>query len=321
MKKTNVYFAACHKDGGIYHYRTDEKGAMEFVEKIPVDRPMYLAIADGRMYVIIRDAGDGKSGMFSYAIGEDGRLSDPTAIESTRGIVACHLWIDGDDAYAVNYLSGNVIKMPDTLSVHEGKGPHPTRQEAPHTHYVCTTPDGKYVLNTDLGLDTIFVCDRNLNPVSEAKVPAGSGCRHLIFSEDGTKLYCVNELSNTVSVFRYSDGTLVYLNSYEAIPAYFADRSTSAAIRISGDYLYTSNRTHDSISCFRCVGETLELMSITPCGGKSPRDFDLLGNLLFCTNEADDSVTIFRVSGSELTRLETRLTMPNPLCVVFGATV
>ena len=100
MKKINVYFAACHPDGGIYHYRTDENGVMDFVEKTPVDRPMYLAIADGRMHVIVRDNGDGsgESGMISYAIGEDGRLSNPTEMKSTHGVVACHLWIDSGDA-------------------------------------------------------------------------------------------------------------------------------------------------------------------------------------------------------------------------------
>ena len=316
--KKHVYIAACSPDGGIYHYTTDGK-TLQFCEKTLLDRPMYLVISENRLYAIMRQlpGRSNESGILSYPIEEDGRLGSPSEPQSTHGVVACHLCVREGTVYTVNYLSGNVVKLPNTISTHCGKGVHPTRQTEPHTHFICTSPDGKYLLNTDLGLDTIFVCDPDLNPVAEAKVPAGSGCRHLVFSADGTLLYCANELGNTVSVFRYQDGQLTYRNSYAALPSYYYDRSTIAAIRLQGEYLYVSNRTHDSITCFRCVGETLELVSITPCGGKSPRDFDLNGNLMVVTNEASDSVTLFRAEGGTLIPLEQTLSLSAPLSVIF----
>ena len=80
-----------------------------------------------------------------------------TKPQSTKGIVACHLAESDGSIYCVNYLSGSVIKMPDTVDTHSGHGINPKRQDAPHTHYVCESPDGKYIFVTDLGIDKIFV--------------------------------------------------------------------------------------------------------------------------------------------------------------------
>ena len=153
----NIYILSCEKTGGIYHYLF-EKGKFEFVEKTPLDRPMYAIIRDNKMYVILReiDTTTHFGGILSFDIDESGRLINPTEIESTNGIVPCHLEVLEDNKYVVNYLSGNIVKIGERTVTHSGKGVHPTRQEAPHTHFVYAFPDKKHILCTDLGLDTIF---------------------------------------------------------------------------------------------------------------------------------------------------------------------
>ena len=47
----DVYFAACSEDGGIYHYKKTEAG-LELINKYGLDRPMYIAIENEKMYVI-----------------------------------------------------------------------------------------------------------------------------------------------------------------------------------------------------------------------------------------------------------------------------
>ena len=50
----NMYAAACSENGGIYHYTLNENGSLNFKEKINIDRPMYMCIENGKMYVVLR---------------------------------------------------------------------------------------------------------------------------------------------------------------------------------------------------------------------------------------------------------------------------
>jgi 6-phosphogluconolactonase len=253
--------------------------------------------------------------MISFDIDVDGRLVNPTTPITSHGQAACHISTLNGDVYAVNYLTGNVVRFPDRIVTHEGRGPHPTRQTTPHPHYVAPTPDGKYLLCTDLGLDSIFTYTPNLEPVSVAKVPEGEGVRHLIASEDGARIYAINELGSTVSVFTYKDGRLALLDTYDCLPD-FEGSNAAAAIRISGEYLYASQRGADCITRFRMEGDRLVFMENTPCGGGSPRDFLIVDSWIFCTNETTDDVTVLALENGKPTLTDKRLSMPHPLCVV-----
>ncbi len=320
----NIYIASCAKDGGIY-LCDFENETLSTREIYPCDRPMFLAKSGNKFYTVLRQACGDFSALVNSSVNEDGTLSDFGSPVSTEGIVACHLCVHENDVYFTNYLSGSVSRIRngvcDKLSVHSGKGVHQTRQDAPHTHFVGITPDGNHLVSTDLGIDTIFVYDFDLNIVSKAAVPAGHGARHLVFSKDGKKMYCANELASTVSVFNYDaqSASLSLLGTYPALPHGFDGQSTIAAIRISDDgkYLYTSNRGHDSITCFEICGDTLNALSHTPCGGKSPRDFNIKDGLLFCTNEVSGNVTVFECNGANLKKLDAELSVPGALCVIF----
>ena len=313
----NIYILSCEKDGGVYHYLF-ENGKFQYIAKTPLDRPMYAIIRDSKMYVIVREI-DTKThfgGILSFDIDESGNLINPTKIENTNGIVPCHLEVLRNNKYVVNYLSGNIVKIGEKIVTHNGKGVHPIRQEAPHTHYVCTSPDKKCILCTDLGLDTIFVYDTDLNEGVIVKVPDGRGARHLCFSADEKYLYCVNELSNDVSVFEWNNGKPILKNTYSAIPNY-KGASTAAAIRINGNYLYISNRGANTISRFKIVGDKLELLENTYCGGKGPRDFNIIDDYIICTNENSNNVTVLKLENGKPILIEEKLEIGSPLCVVI----
>lgn len=312
----NLYFLGCDKNGGVYHYKQAD-GKLVFCEKTPLDRPMFSVIENNTMYVLLRDPlGNGISYCEKFDILPSGGLEKTGKGLPTKGVVACHLCIDGENVYAVNYLSGNVVKLPKgTVDQHNGKGVNLPRQDAPHTHFVCLTPDKKYVCVTDLGLDKIFVYDKDLNYINSFSVPSGHGCRHLAFNESGEICYCVNELKSTVTVFRYSDGNFNRLESYSALPENFSGENLSAAIRVDKGYLYVSNRGHNSITCFKIKGEELEYIKSTDCGGKSPRDFDITDDIMYVTNEQSDNVTVFSVQNGQLIKKDEELKIPSPLCV------
>lgn len=318
---TNIYIASCVKGGGIYHYTLSENNVLDFCEKTTLDEPMYMIIRNEKMYILLRqpDEKTNFSGELSIDIDGTGKLFAPSRIISTKGVVACHLEVSDDNIYAVNYVSGSVIKLPDTLVTHSGHGLHKVRQAAPHTHFVHASPDGKYILVTDLGLDKIFVYDKDLKLVSEVSIPSGHGPRHLAFSSDGKIVYCVNELGSSVSILSYSDGKLNLKNTISALPKDFSGDNISAAIRIKDNYLYVSNRGHNSISVFEIKDSyNIVLKECVDCGGNSPRDFNIIDDVLICTNEKSDNVTVFKLNNyiPEIIS-ESELNIPSPLCVAY----
>ncbi|MBO5745694.1 MAG: beta-propeller fold lactonase family protein, partial [Clostridia bacterium] len=204
--------------------------------------------------------------------------------------------------------------LPDTVVTHEGHGVNPARQEAPHTHFTAVAPDG-YILCCDLGLDTVFTYDEDLNEISRVKVPDGHGCRHLEFSNDGKTVWCVNEMGNTVSIFDYCDGVLTLRKTVDALPD-FDGQNTAAAIRKANGFLYVSHRGADSVARFEILPDgDLRLLENTPVGGVSPRDIWIVDDLLLCANEITDSVTVLKMTDGKPTTYDTALSMKHPLCI------
>lgn len=287
---------------------------MEPVGFTPMDRPMYMTISEGKMYILLRAPfSDETSGLISYDISAEGTLTNPSGILSTRGVVACHLCADHQQIYAVNYISGSVIRFPERLKVHSGNSIHPTRQTSPHTHFIGLAPDQKHLLVTDLGTDQIVVYDKELNKISVVSLPIGHGPRHLVCHADGVHVFCVNELASTVSVLRYENSKLLLLDTVSALPEGYTGESTAAAIRCIGNQVYTSNRGHDSVSIFTFRQERLFLKDIIPTHGGSPRDFIITGQYVLAANETDNSICMLSLEEPERYR---KYVCSHPICLV-----
>lgn len=316
MLGDKFYIASCDKEGGIYCFEYKDGGLIR-KQFVPHDRPMYLAFKNNKCYAVLRAPfGNDESGIISFDILSDGTLTNKSEIVSTKGVVGCHLAVTESNVYVANYLSGNVFKTPDVTVTHSGKGVHPIRQDAPHTHCTVITPDQKYLCVADLGLDKIFVYDLNLKEVSSVKLPDGMGPRHIIFTEDGKTAYCVCELSNDIAVFDYCDGKLEYITKVNVLPKDFKGENTAAAIRIKDDFIFVSNRGHNSISVLEKKDKIPVLKNTYGCGGIGPRDFNIFVNTLVCTNENSGDVTFFEVENGELKPLPVKLNLKTPLCVI-----
>ena len=310
-----IYLLSCTEvsnGGGIYKYGLTETGKLKEIDYLPCPKPMYAVISGERLHILLRSpfSVDDHSGYFSCR--ED--FTDISDVKDTLGKCACHLTVD-TDAYIVNYLSGNIVKNCKKVIDHSGVGVNLPRQDMPHTHFVTYSPDKKYVLCCDLGLDTVYVYDRNLNLVSTSKVPQGYGVRHLVFSKDGQFIYAVNELVPSVSVFKYSDGVAKYIDTTKLDCKDV--NSTAAATRIDqeANRLYISVRGEDKIFVFDVCGETLRLIADFSCGGSGPRDFDIVCDYIVCTNENSDTVTVIDKISHEIVD---ELPMCAPLNVVKG---
>jgi 6-phosphogluconolactonase len=264
---------------------------------------------------------------------------------SSRGGGPCHLSIDrsGKWLFAANYGGGSVAAFPvhddgrlgeaSAFFQHAGSSVDKARQSGPHAHDVVVSPDNRFVLAADLGLDRVF--SYRLDPAAGGLAPEprfaaiapGSGPRHLAFRPDGKFVYVLTEMLSTVVAFRYDAGrgTLAELQTLSTLPAGFSGENSGAEIAMhpSGKFLYASNRGHDSIAIFRVDSAKGTLTSVDRVStqGKTPRGFaiDPSGRFLVAGNQSSGTVVVFRIDPrtGELTSTGTVVQVGSPVSVVF----
>lgn len=311
-----IYILSCEtieNGGGVYGYDLMENGELKQRAYFPCDKPMYAVKCRKGLCVLLRQPFENNKNSGYFFIDE--KLREPTEIKNTQGVVACHLCVDDDDVYLVNYLSGNVVKNGEKVIQRQGKSTHQTRQTEAHTHFVYKTPDGYFAV-CDLGTDTLAFYEKDLKLISESKVPSGYGIRHLVFSKDGKYIYAVNELLPSVSVFAYQNGKAELINTVKIDCK--NEKTSGAAIRLSedGKYLYVSLREENVICVFSIKGESLTLLQMVDCGGDSPRDFYIFGDYIVCTNERSNNVILFRLKDNIFVEIVSVIPLSAALCVL-----
>src|SRR5204862_4917859 len=129
-------------------------------------------------------------------------------------------------------------------------------QGGPHAHSIATSPDNRFVLAADLGLDRLLVyrfdaAQGSLEPNDPpfATVKPGAGPRHFAFHPSGRFVYTINEMGSSIAAFSYdaTRGTLRELQTVSTLPKDFAGASDTAEIgvRPGGKLLYGSTRERD----------------------------------------------------------------------------
>lgn len=356
-EKYHVYFGT-YTSGvsqGIYLSEFDSRsGSLSKPELVAETRnPSFLALhPNGNFLYAVGEVNDaqGKRAGAVNAYARDAATGKLTALnqETSGGLGPCHVSVDasGKCVLVANYGSGSIAALPiendgslaaaATTIQHEGSSVNPKRQTGPHAHFITPSPDNKFALVCDLGLDKILAYELNapaakLTPATPAfaKVAPGAGARHLAFSPDGKFAYVVNELNLTVTAFAYDASTakLTELQTLSALPAdyTFTERDSGAHILVhpSGKFLYSSNRGHDSIGVFARDLTTgkLTLIKNASSQGKIPRNFgiDPTGRWLLAANQNSDSVVVFAVDtdSGQLKPTGQTITVGAPVCVVF----
>ncbi len=276
------------------------------------------------------------SGHFIYAVSEGGRAdSTLTALTTVAGQkelkklneVASmgggptHISVSpgGRAVVCANYGGGSVSSyhvLPDgSLSScvshfqFTGSGPYKGRQNKPHTHSANPSPDGKWVLVNDLGIDRIFIY--HLNQATAEMTPSdppfwsakpGSGPRHLAFHPNGRWVYSVNELSSTVDMLRWDTkrGALAQFGSASTLKQGFPpDTAFAGEILCSQDgrQVYVGNRVaDDTIAVFDVDAHTgtLSLVQLAENTGKNPRHvaLDPSGRWIVVSDQDGGSIVV-----------------------------
>ena len=275
-----------------------------------------------------------------------GRLSFLNQVAS-RGMLPCHVVVDssGSTVLVANYKSGSAAAFPvgtdgrlsgaSTVVQHVGSSIHPTRQRGPHAHSVILSPDNRFALVPDLGLDKVQVYRLSAtsgtliaHELASARLNAGAGPRHAVFHPEGRHLYVINELQSTIAVFAYdpASGALNQLQTLSTLPSDFRGESTAAEVRVHprGRFLYASNRGHDSITIFSISPKeaTITLLGHASTKGKTPRHFalDASGAWLLVANQDSNSLVLFRLDPATgaLAPTNQMLEISSPVCVSFA---
>lgn len=257
----------------------------------------------------------------------------------------CHVAIGPRGKYAVvsHYTGGSVallaidsngeIHGPLDLHRHSGAGPRRDRQSAPHPHSSWFVTES-VVYVPDLGADKLVVyeLDRTegcLRPVPDATVECrpGSGPRHLAVHPEHAIGYLVNELDATLSILDLDIPRRPTLIETQATLPDTTDASGTIAADVqvhpSGDYVFVSNRGHDSIATFECRGSPSQVTrtAVTKTDGQHPRNVAVHPNgdrLFVCHTHSDDVVAIeFDAETGELEPVASRTETGAPACLRF----
>ena len=352
MKRT--VFLGTYTNGeskGIYSCRFDDASGMLSGFRLAAETPSpsFLALhPNGKFLYAVNETndfdGETSGSVTAY------RITDPStgALEklntvSSHGAHPCHLVLtpENDAVIIANYTGSTVttIEVRDDGSLgqtlnrilHKGSSVLKPRQAEPHPHAVNLDPANRFVFISDLGMDQIVRYELEKGGrLSERRgstmVNPGAGPRHFAFHPGAAFGYVLNEITRTITAFHYnqSNGELTEFQTISTVPDGWSRGSTAEIfVHPSGQFLYASNRGHDSIACFHIhqgCGK-LSLIEIEKTGGRTPRNFNLdpSGKWIIAANQFSSDIHAFSIN-QETGALDPaggRLEIPNPVCVVF----
>lgn len=316
-----------------------------------MSNPSFVAIHPNlkNLYAVTEMGARGEGGTItSFSIDRaSGKLTKINQV-SSKGNGPCHLNVDrtGHTLAVANYGSGSCAALPvksdgslgesNSFIQHKGGSANKSRQEGPHAHSVNISPDNRFLIVADLGLDEVLVY--KFNPATSTitpneppfvKVAPGSGPRHFTFHPKGKYAYVINELLSTVTAFKWDAkaGVLTEIQTVSTLPEDYKGNTTTAEVRAhpSGKFLYGSNRGHDSITVFQVdqAKGTLKRTGNVSTQGQVPRNFciDPTGKWLLAANQNSENVVVFQIDQStgDLKPTGQQLKIDSCVCVRYVA--
>lgn len=316
------------------------------------DNPTFLALSSDARYLYaaneISDFGGRSSGAVSaFEVDRAAGRLKPINEVASLGPGTCNVTVDniGRAAFCANYVGGSATsfylspngQISDAVShfQYEGHGPNKERQEKPHAHRVTVSPDDRYLLVNDLGLDCIHIYhlnDANARLTVDAppqwNAPPGSGPRALRFHPNGRFAYCVCEMASVVIALHWKPqkGTLEAVQTISLIPEGYhgATRGCDIVLDRGGHFAYAANRDYDCLVSFSVEPKDgkLTMLGRSSCGGKIPRHLalDPTERWLLVANEESDTIAVFARDEKSGKLAETGKTFAQskPQCLVFA---
>lgn len=301
---------------------------------------------------------EGNSGsVSSFAIERStGALRHLNTLNS-GGAGPAHMSVDasGKFAFVANYFAASIAVLPILTNgslgpaafVHRDEGAVGavntadappgsfaiSGHEAPHAHMIEADPGNRFVLQTDLGQDRIYVyridsATGQLTPAQTpfVSLPSGDGPRHLTFHPNGRWMYSIQEEASTVALFDFDStkGSLVPRQTISTLPSGYTGTNFCSEIIVSvnGKFLYAANRLHNSIATFAIASDgRLGYAGEALTEGDYPSQMVIepSGRFLYVCNQRSDQITSFRVDARTGLLIFTGHYYPlgTPMCMAF----
>ena len=279
---------------------------------------------------------------------ENGKLEEINRVPMDAG-PAAHIAVHPSGTFLItaHYRSGKVSVFPIAsdgsllksvqIIQHEGgSGVVEKRQKSPHPHWCGFSPDGRFAMIPDLGMDqiVIYAVDTEavkLKPHGAAESIPGGGPRHMRFSADGRFIYLLNEMTLSVTTFEYdsSNGSAKQLTSTPALSEQIKSReafnsASEILVHPNGRFVYSGNRGNDSVTVFSTDPQSgqLEVVEVEPVRGAWPRniDMDSTGSWLLAAGADSNTVSVFRIdqdTGELQFQRRSSINVPNAICILI----
>jgi len=335
----------------LFHFDTATGKAIEISHTDSAINPSYLTISKDKQNVYaVNESYEGSVSVYSLKNNQLNLLQS----KSSKGASPCYIALSPDqrNLFVANYMGGSLtsyhrfadgqISNPQQFIQHNGSSINKARQEKAHIHGLFFSPAGNYLLTPDLGTDQVTIYPYQLNngpplDVQKAKniqSAPGAGPRHLTFSSNGKYIYIIEELTGSISVYRFSKGVANFIQTI-AIHPIASDKSISKAntqhgsadIHLSPDgfFLYATNRgTENNIVKIPVLlnGKLDEKhLSYYSTQGKAPRNFTITpdGNWVLVANQDTDHIVVFKrnTTTGELNSTGNSIKVSMPVCLLF----
>lgn len=319
-----------------------------------IENPSFLALSPNEKFLYavsetntFDDSGSG--GVYAFQVKAANLELREINSTGSSGAHPCHVSVhpNGKFLFVANYSGGSICSIslnPDgslnekvQAVQHMGSGPVSGRQEKAHAHSANVSPSGNFLYAADLGIDKMM--GYQLNAQSGELIPAdqatlslapGAGPRHMAFMPDGKTAFVINELNSTITTCRINpdSGQLDTLSSVSTLPGRFNGENYCADIHVhpSGEFVYASNRGHNSIAVFKVVNDSkndlaLEMVQTAPVIGDWPRNFAIShdGKYLLVANQRSNNIVLLEINPESgwLKDIGLMAQIPNPVCIVF----
>lgn len=317
----NIAFIIKHPKLDIYYAVT---------ENIKIDSELIVFTIDGGIINIVdRQSTRGKSACYINITGV--LLSITNYWDSS--VVYFNLNSDGWPHFRCRILQDTSDYVKNNNPTREQHWAY--RQLWSHSHCIVTEPyENNLLFIVDLGRDIISFYEKlgkSLFLRGDIILEKGTGGRHLVFHPKIKIAYLVNELNSTISVLRYNsipknkyvnhyshlskESPLFMVQNISTLPENYdnsfsinsegvwkaSSHASEIKIHPSLNYVFVSNRGHDSITLFKILknGE-LQYSNNIYSGGKTPRNFNFIDDFLIVGNQDSNNLSVFLIDNDKL---------------------
>jgi 6-phosphogluconolactonase len=329
----------------IYDFNSETGEAKWLWNTDSVTNPSYLTISQDQKYVYAVNETNGANPgrVTAYSFNKKNPSLQFINTTASGGDDPCYLETTSDNKWlaVANYSSGTAAIFPINKDgsvspysqlINDSVYKKPGETATPHVHETVFSPDEKFLLTPDLGLDKLIVYpfDHSLQqPLLQASPsfaasPKGTGPRHIVFSRNKKMVYLLHEMGGSVTAYDYNNGTLKQIQDISTAPEGFSGKIDGAEIKISpdGKFLYASDRGDlNQIVIFSIDPDSgkLTLKGTQPTMGLHPRDFmiDPTGNYLLAANQDSKNIVIFKRNKRTglLVNTGRQIHIPRPVCL------